>query len=169
MGVIQQILFILIVATAIWFFSKSVKTIKRNILLGRDVTISGDKAERWRRVLLLALGQKKMFRYPLAGVLHFIIYAGFIIINIEILEIILDGVFGTHRLFSPVLGGVYGWLINGFEILAFGVLTACVIFLLRRNVVKLERLNRRELNGFPKADANIILITEIALMTLFLT
>ncbi len=169
MEIIQQMLFILIAGAAIWFFIRNVRNIKRNILLGRNVEINDNKAIRWKKVLLLAFGQKKMFRYPVVGVMHFVIYAGFIIINIEILEIISDGIFGTHRLFAPVLGAVYGWLINGFEILAFGVLAACVVFLLRRNVVKVNRLNRQELEGFPKTDANIILITEIILMTLFLT
>lgn len=169
MQIIQQILFIIIISGAIWFFSKNVKNIKRNILLGRDVELSDNKAERWKRVLLLAFGQKKMFKYPLVAVMHFVIYAGFIIINLEILEIILDGIFGTHRLFAPALGPAYSWLINAFEILAFGVLTACVIFFLRRNVIKVNRLNRKELNGWPRTDANIILLIEIALMVLFLT
>lgn len=169
MQIIQQILFILIIGGAAWLFIKNVKNIKRNILLGSDIELTDNKAERWRRVLLLALGQKKMFKYPLVAIMHFIIYAGFIIINIEILEIILDGIFGTHRLFAPVLGSVYGGLINAFEILAFGVLTACVIFLIRRNVLKVSRLNMRELDGWPRTDANIILITEIVLMLLFLT
>ncbi|WP_018612829.1 (Fe-S)-binding protein [Segetibacter koreensis] len=169
MQILQQIIFILVAGGAIWLFVKNVKNIQRNILLGRDITLHDNKAERWKRVLLLAFGQKKMFRYPVVGLMHFAIYAGFIIINIEILEIILDGIFGTHRLFAPALGALYGWLINIFEILAFGVLTACVIFLLRRNVIRVNRLNRRELDGWPKTDANIILITEIALMALFLT
>ncbi|MEJ7677439.1 MAG: hypothetical protein WKG06_06125 [Segetibacter sp.] len=169
MQIIQQILFILILSSAIWLFSKNVKNIRRNILLGRDIELSDNKVERWKRVLLLAFGQKKMFKYPLVAVMHFVIYAGFIIINIEILEIILDGIFGTHRLFAPALGSAYSWLINTFEILAFGVLTACVIFLLRRNVIKVNRLNRKELDGWPRTDANIILLTEIALMMLFLS
>jgi heterodisulfide reductase subunit C len=169
MQIFQQILFILILLSSIWFFSKNVKNIKRNILLGRDVAITGNKAERWKNVLLIAFGQKKMFKYPLAAVMHFLIYAGFIIINLEILEIILEGIFGTHRLFAPYFGNTYSWLINSFEFLALGVLTACVIFLLRRNIIKVNRLNRKELSGWPKTDANLILIIEIALMTLFLT
>src|SRR5215213_5084348 len=169
MQLIQQILFALLVIAAIWLFAKKVKELRRNILLGRDADYSGNKDLRWKNVLLLAFGQKKMFKYPLVAVMHFVIYAGFIIINLEILEIILDGVFGTHRLFAPALGPVYGWLINGFEILAFGVLTACVIFLVRRNVIKVNRLNRKELEGWPQTDANVILITEIILMVLFLT
>lgn len=169
MQVFQQILFILITGVAIWLFSKNILNIRRNILLGRDIDISGNKTERWKNVLLLAFGQKKMFRYPLVAVMHFVIYAGFVIINLEIFEITLDGIFGTHRLFAPLFGNLYGWLINGFEILAFGVILACVIFLIRRNVLKVNRLNRKELDGWPKTDANIILITEIILMTLFLT
>lgn len=169
MPIVQQILFISIVCIAIWLFIKNVKNIRRNILLGRDVALTDDKAERWKKVLLFALGQKKMFKYPLVAVMHLVIYAGFIIINLEILEIILDGIFGTHRLFAPALGPAYGWLINIFEILAFGVLTACVIFLARRNIIKVNRLNRKELEGWPQTDANVILITEIILMVLFLT
>ena len=165
---IQQILFILLSASAVWLFAKNVKNIRRNILLGRDVDLSDNKPERWKRVFLLALGQKKMFKYPLVASLHFILYAGFIIINIEILEIILDGILGTHRLFVPVLGQLYSYLINGFEVLAFLVLAACVVFLIRRNVLKVKRLDKPELNGFPRKDAGIILITEIVLMSLFL-
>jgi len=169
MQLVQQIIFILFSAFAIWFFVRNVKKIRRNILLGRDIEHEDNKAERWKNVLLLALGQKKMFKYPLVAVMHFVIYAGFIIINLEILEIILDGIFGTHRLFAPTLGPLYSWLINAFEILAFFVLAACVIFLVRRNVIKVNRLNRKELDGWPKTDANLILITEIVLMTLFIT
>ena len=169
MEIFQQLLFIIILASSIWLFTKNVINIKRNILLGRDLEIANNKGERWKNVLLLALGQKKMFKYPLVAILHFLIYAGFIIINLEILEIILDGIFGTHRLFAPHLGAAYSWLINGFEILASGVLTACIVFLIRRNVIKIDRLNRKELAGWPRTDANLILIIEIVLMTLFLT
>jgi heterodisulfide reductase subunit C len=143
-------------------------TIRRNILLGKDADFSDLSGERWRNVLLLAFGQKKMFRNPLVAVLHFFIYAGFIIINIEVLEIFIDGVFGTHRIFSGV-GPVYPYLINAFEFLAFTVLLGCIIFLLRRNLVKVKRLASPDLNGWPRSDANYILITEIVLMSLFLT
>jgi heterodisulfide reductase subunit C len=169
MDVIQQIVFILVTGVAVYFFVRNVKNIRRNILLGRHVELNDNKKERWRKVLLMALGQKKMFKYPSVAVLHFIIYAGFIIINLEILEIILDGIFGTHRLFASPLGALYGWLINSFEILAFGVLVSCIIFLIRRNVLKVNRLNRKELEGWPETDANLILVAEIVLMTLFLT
>ncbi len=169
MQVLQQILFILLTGGAIFLFSTKAKQIYRNINLGRDEDISANRAERWRNVLLLALGQKKMFRYPLVGIMHFFIYAGFIIINIEVLEIVLDGVFGTHRMFAGSLGGFYTFLIDFFEVLAITVLAACIIFLVRRNVLKLKRFMKHELDGWPKTDANLILIIEIILMTLFLT
>jgi len=137
MQIAQQILFILVSALAVWLFSKKVKEIRRNIKLGRDEKLNDNSSQRWRNVLLLAFGQKKMFRNPLVAVLHFFIYAGFIIINLEILEIILDGILGTHRLFSSPLGKLYPVLINSFEVLALLVLLACIIFLIRRNVIKL--------------------------------
>jgi heterodisulfide reductase subunit C len=169
MQVIQQTLFIILTTGAIALFAKKAREIYRNINLGRDEDISGNAAERWKNLFLLALGQKKMFRYPLAGIMHFVIYAGFIIINIEVLEIVLDGVFGTHRMFANPLGGFYIFVIDFFEILAIGVLLACVIFLIRRNVLKLQRFMKHELDGWPRTDANLILITEIILMGLFLT
>ncbi|HYH14800.1 MAG TPA: (Fe-S)-binding protein [Flavisolibacter sp.] len=169
MQLAQQILFILLAAVAIWIFVKKVSFIRRNIKLGRDEKMLDNPSARWRNTLLMAFGQKRMFDKPFVGFMHFVIYAGFIIINIEVLEIILDGIFGTHRLFAPYLGGFYGFVINFFEILAFGVLTVCAAFLIRRNVMKVPRLNMRELNGWPRSDANFILTAEIVLMTLFLT
>src|SRR4249919_4227738 len=115
MELIQQILFVLLSVSAIWFFARKTGELKRNINLGRPEDFSGNAAERWKNVLLLAFGQKKMFKKPLVAVMHFVIYAGFIIINLEVLEIILDGILGTHRLFQGVLGPVYSWLINSFE------------------------------------------------------
>src|SRR5688572_21739473 len=138
MQLVQQILFILLAAAAIWVFAKKVRFIRRNIQLGREEHLAPDPA-RWRNVLLMAFGQKRMFDKPLVGLLHFAVYAGFVIINIEILEIVLDGIFGTHRLFLPYLGGAYTFIINFFEILAFLVLAACVIFLLRRNMTRVKR------------------------------
>ncbi|HZI69176.1 MAG TPA: (Fe-S)-binding protein [Hanamia sp.] len=169
MQLIQQILFIILAGVAIFLFWKKVIEIRANINLGQDEDLSDHKGERWKNVMLLALGQKKMFRYPLVGIMHFVIYAGFVIINIEILEIILDGLLGTHRLFAAPLGGFYTFVIDFFEILAAGVLLACVIFLIRRNILKLWRFKSHELDGWPRTDANLILITEIILMTLFLT
>ena len=164
---LQQILFALAAGIAIWLFARKAKEIRRNILLGRDEPYNDRRAERWKNVLLLAFGQKKMFRNPLVAILHFVIYAGFIIINIEVLEIFLDGIFGTHRLFSGL--PLYSWLINSFEFLAVGVIIVCVVFLIRRNIIKLRRFISHDLDGWPRSDANYILITEIALMTLFLT
>jgi heterodisulfide reductase subunit C len=169
MQIIQQVLFILVVILATWLFISKARDIRRNILLGHDEDLTDRKSERWKNMLLLALGQKKMFRYPLVAFLHLLIYAGFIIINIEVLEIALDGVFGTHRMFASPLGGMYAFLINFFEILAISVLMACIVFLLRRNVLKLKRFMKHELDGWPRSDANYILITEIFLMILFLS
>jgi ferredoxin len=169
MQIVQQILFILITAVAIWLFVKKVREISRNINLGGDEDISDNKPQRWKNVLLIAFGQKKMFRNPLVAILHFFVYAGFIIINIEVLEIILDGILGTHRLFTSALGNVYALLIDAFEVLAVLVLLGCLIFLIRRNIVKVRRLAMKELNGWPRSDANYILVTEIILMMLFLT
>ncbi len=168
MHIIQQILFILLAGTSVFLFTKKVKEIMRNINLGKDEEINDHTDQRWRNMILLALGQKKMFKRPIPALLHLAVYAGFIIINIEILEIVLDGILGKHRLFAPVLGSVYGILIGFFEILAVLVLSACAVFLVRRNVLKLKRLNMKELNGWPKSDANLILITEIVLMSIFL-
>lgn len=168
MHLLFQILFVAILAAAVWLFTKNIMTIRRNIFLGRKEDFSDNPGLRWKNVMLLALGQKKMFKNPLVAVMHLVIYAGFIIINIEVLEIVLDGILGTHRLFFPLLGGFYTFLINCFELLAVGVIFVCVIFLLRRNVTKVKRLASNELNGWPKSDANYILITEIILMMLFL-
>jgi heterodisulfide reductase subunit C len=169
MHYIAQIVFILVSITAIYLFAKKAKEIRRNILLGRDETINDNPSQRWKNVLLLAFGQKKMFRNPTVAILHFFVYAGFIIINIEVLEIILDGILGTHRLFAGPLGDFYNFLINAFEVLALLVFVGCAIFLIRRNIIKLKRFISKDLNGWPRSDANYILITEIILMTLFLT
>lgn len=170
MHYLQQLAFVLLLLAAVWFFSRQVKFIRRNILLGKDENFSDHPDLRWKNVLLLAFGQKKMFKNPLVAILHFVIYAGFIIINLEVLEIVLDGILGTHRLFTGFLGmGLYRFLINSFEWLAFGVLVVCVIFLARRNMLKLRRFISHDLDGWPRSDANYILITEIILMLLFLT
>lgn len=169
MVIVQQILFILLVGAAIYLFARKVGAIRANILLGRDQDLTDHKGQRWKNVWLLAMGQKKMFRNPLVGVLHFLIYAGFIIINIEILEIALDGIFGTHRMFAGPLGGFYTFVIDFFEVLALLVLVSCIVFLARRNLMKIYRFMKGDLDGWPRKDANIILITEIVLMSLFLT
>ncbi len=168
MHFLPQILFILLAAVASYFFTKKLKEISRNIKLGKDEDFSDNKNLRWKNVILLALGQKKMFKNMPVAIMHFIIYAGFIIINIEVLEIVIDGLAGTHRIFAPYLGGFYNFLINSFEILALLVIIVCVIFLARRNTMKIKRFQMPELNGWPRSDANFILITEIVLMSLFL-
>jgi hypothetical protein len=166
----QQAAFILLAGFSIWLFSKNIMQIRRNILLGKDENLKDNPGMRWKNLLLLAFGQKKMFRNPLVAVMHFVVYAGFVIINIEILEIGLDGLFGTHRIFlSDNILGFYHFVINFFEILAIGVLIFCAVFLVRRNILKLRRFISKDLDGWPRSDANYILITEIALMTLFLT
>ncbi len=168
MQIVQQVLFAICLGAAIWFFSKKVKEIRRNILLGVDEDLTDNPTQRWKNMLLLAFGQQKMFRNPMVAILHLFVYVGFVIINIEVLEIVLDGLLGTHRLFLPSLGSFYTFLINSFEILAFLVLASCVIFLIRRNIIHLKRFISKDLNGWPRSDANNILITEIVLMSLFL-
>jgi len=169
MAYLPQILFFLLFAFAVGLFVRNLKRLIRNVKLGKPNWPNDQPKERWRRVLLNALGQKKMFKRPIPAILHFFVYAGFIIINIEILEIIIDGLFGTHRFMAPILGGFYAPMIGFFEFLALGVLIGCAIFLVRRNVVKVKRLNQVELNGWPRLDANTILTAEIILMILFLT
>ncbi|HLL96393.1 MAG TPA: 4Fe-4S dicluster domain-containing protein [Spirosoma sp.] len=172
MEIIQQILFIVALAFTAWFLTKRIGLISRAINLGRPEDRTDNAGERMKTMLLVAFGQKKMFTNVLVGVMHFVIYAGFIIINLEILEIILDGVLGTHRLFAPYIPAVYPVLIGVFEVLAFGVLAVCVVFLTRRFVTKVDRLQagrHRELLGWSIPDATIILTAEIVLMLAFLT
>ncbi|MEP7279761.1 MAG: (Fe-S)-binding protein [Bacteroidota bacterium] len=166
---IPQVLFVLLTGIASWRFARKAVFIRRNILLGRKQDYTDQQAARWKNLLLLALGQKKMFKNPLVALMHFVIYAGFIIINLEVLEIVLDGMLGTHRLFLGFLGGLYKPFINCFEFLAVGVIAVCIIFLVRRNIIKLKRFISKDLDGWPRSDANYILFAEIILMTLFLT
>ena len=168
MAFIQEILFTLLTGIALFLFTKNLLKIRRNILIGKDISLIDQPAARWRNVLILAFGQKKMFRNPLVALLHLVVYVGFIIINIELLEIIVDGITGSHRAFAPFLGSLYAYLINSFEILALLVLIACVVFFSRRNILKLKRFISNDLNGWPRSDANYILIIEIVLMCLFL-
>jgi ferredoxin len=165
----QQIAFIVALVVAIALFVRKIRRIRRNILLGKDESFADNPALRWKNVLLLAFGQKKMFRNPLVAVLHLFVYVGFVIINIEVLEIALDGLLGTHRVFAGFGGALYSALINGFEFLAVAVFLSCFVFLCRRNIIKLRRFISHDLDGWPRSDANYILLTEIVLMTLFLT
>jgi len=166
---IQQIVFILTLGGAGWFIWKRASRIRANINLGKDKEIKDNPDQRLRNMILVAFGQKKMFKRPVPAFLHLLIYAGFIIINLEVLEFIIDGLAGTHRIFAPFLGGFYTFLMNFFEFLAVGVLLACVFFLIRRNILKLKRFWASELAGWPRLDANIILCTEIILMLAILT
>lgn len=165
---ILQLLFVLALAAAIWLFYRNVSKIRRNILLGRELDRSDRSSERWMMMLKVAFGQTKMAMRAVPFIFHFIIYAGFIIINLEVLEIIIDGIFGTHRVFAPILGDLYNVLIGSFEVLALGVWIACVVFFARRNIINLKRFSGIEMTSWPKSDANYILITEVLLMSAFL-
>ncbi len=167
MQYIPNILFLIALAVGGGFFIKNIKKLSRNINLGKDVDRSDNKPQRWRNMAKIALGQYKMVKRPVSGILHVVVYIGFIIINIEVLEIIIDGLFGTHRIFS-FLGGTYDFLIASFEILAFLVFVAVVIFWLRRNAIRIQRFLNPEMKGWPKMDANLILYFEMVLMGLFL-
>ncbi|MBP7931214.1 MAG: (Fe-S)-binding protein [Chitinophagaceae bacterium] len=169
MHFLPQILFLIAFAIAIYFFAIRISGIRRNILLGLPEDLNDQPEKRWKNLFLLALGQKKMFKNPLVAFLHFIIYAGFIIINIEVLEILIDGLFGTHRLFNSYIPSLYTYLINIFELLAAGVILVCLIFLFRRHFMHLWRFKHPDLTGWPSKDAFFILVTEIILMGLFLS
>lgn len=161
---LPQLIFVLILGIFSFFIGKRIHQIRKNILSGRREKIVDNKAQRWKNVLLVALGQKRMFKQPIPAFLHLLIYVGFVLINIEVLEIMIDGVLGTHRVFAPYLGGYYTVLISFFEILAAGVLLACVVFLIRRNVLSVPRFHKQEMKGWPAMDGNFILIIEIFLM-----
>ncbi len=164
-----QIIFIIVLGCAIYLFSRNLGKTRRNILLGRDTDRSDQRGRRWKVMAKVALGQSKMVKRPVAAVLHFFIYVGFVIINMEVLEIMIDGIFGSHRVFSKPLGSIYGLLIGSFEILALLVLISCIVFLARRNILHLKRFNGVEMKRWPRSDANYILGIEILLMTAFLT
>ena len=164
MQFLPNVIFLALLGGAIFWFSKNVGRIRRNILLGRDVDRSDNASGRRANMLRVAFGQSKMQARPIAGFLHFIIYASFLIINIEVLEIIIDGIFGTHRYFAHFLGGAYDVIISFFEILAVATIVTVVIFWWRRNVGKLDRFHKPEMEGWPFKDANIILYIEVALM-----
>lgn len=167
MGYLDNILFAILLFAGFGYFYLNVKKIIRNINLGAAVNRNDNPKARWRNMAMIALGQSKMVKRPVAGILHIIVYVGFVIINIELLEIIIDGLFGTHRIFAPI-GIVYDVLIGSFEILALLVLVAVFAFWTRRNIIKLKRFANKDLTGFPKSDANYILYFEVVLMSLFL-
>ena len=166
---LPNILFVVALLSAVAFFAKNVKKISSNIQLGKPIDRSDRKRDRWNNMARIALGQSKMIKRPIAGFLHVIVYVGFILINIELLEIIVDGIVGSHRIFAPYLGSFYNVLIGSFEILAFLVLVAVIVFWLRRNVLRIQRFWKAEMKGWPKLDADLILYFEIVLMGLFLS
>ena len=169
MAYLPNILFLVILATGVGYFTFNIKKLIRNIKLGQEIDASDNKSERWKNLVRIALGQSKMVVRPISGLLHIVVYVGFIIINIEVLEIIIDGIFGTYRIGLKVLpASLYGYLIGTFEILAILVLVAVVAFWIRRNVIKLKRFLSAEMKGWPKNDGNIILYFEVVLMCLFL-
>ncbi|WP_281542951.1 (Fe-S)-binding protein [Maribacter aestuarii] len=168
MQYLSNILFAILLIAGIGFFAKNIARLRRNINLGKSTDASDNKGQRWKNMAKIALGQTKMVVRPIAGILHIIVYVGFVIINIEVLEIILDGLLGTHRIFSG-LGIIYDILIASFEILALLVIVAVVIFWARRNVIRLKRFMKPEMEGWPKKDGNLILYIELVLMALFLT
>ncbi|MFC4212693.1 4Fe-4S dicluster domain-containing protein [Pedobacter lithocola] len=164
---VSQIIFLILTLAAVALFTVNFRKIIRNIRLGKDVNRNDQPQKRFITMMRVAFGQSKMIVRPIPAILHFFVYVGFVIINIEVLEIMIDGLFGTHRIFHG-LGGLYDFLIGSFEILAFTVLLACVIFLIRRNILNLKRFKGVEMTAWPKSDANYILIIEILLMSAFL-
>lgn len=169
MAYVQQILFALSLGVAGWFIAQRVRFIRKNIALGKSEPVAGPTGERWKNVVLVAFGQKKMFKRVLPAFFHLLIYVGFLVINLEVLEFVIDGLAGTHRFFAPYLGSVYPILMNVFEFLAVAVLVACVVFLFRRNVLKVQRFQSAEMTRWPRLDATLILTIEIVLMMAILT
>ena len=166
---LPNIFFAIVLVMGLGFFIINVKKLIRNIKLGKDIDRTDNKPARWKNMIKIALGQYKMVRRPISGILHIIVYLGFIIINIEVLEIVIDGLFGTHRIFSSILGdGIYGFLIGTFEILAALVFVSVIVFWLRRNIARIKRFWNKEMTSWPKNDGNIILYFEMILMTLFI-
>ena len=166
---LPNIIFIGVLFFGLYFFARNLSRLYRNINFGKSINVRGDRKQRFLNMCKIALGQGKLIKRPVSGMLHVIVYVGFIIINIELLEIVLDGVLGTHRIFSDYLGELYGYLISTFELLAFLVVVAVTIFWLRRNVINIKRFFGDNMKGWPKNDANIILYFEIVLMALFIT
>ncbi|GGH05373.1 Fe-S oxidoreductase [Parapedobacter pyrenivorans] len=165
---VSQLIFGILLLAALALVTRNARVIIRNIRMGRDEKRNDQPAKRLKTMLLVAFGQKKMFKRPFAALLHLFVYLGFCIINIEMLEIVIDGLFGTHRIFAGA-GAFYAFLIGAFEWLAFSVLAGCVIFLARRNIARVRRFFGKEMTPWPRTDANLILVAEILLMVAFLT
>ncbi len=162
--IISIILFaILLIAGSTFFFLNS-KKIRRNILLGKDISITDHRSERLKVMTLVAFGQKKMFAKPIPAILHLFLYVAFVITQVELLEIVFDGLSGQHRAFRAPLGGFYTFVVSFIEILSVLAFIGTIAFLSRRNLLKVPRLVKSELNGWPKLDANLILIGELTLL-----
>jgi hypothetical protein len=166
---LPNIIFIVVLFLGLYFFCRNLYRLYRNINLGKQIDVSDNKKQRFINMFKIALGQGKLIKRPVSGLLHVVVYVGFVIINIELLEIVLDGILGSHRLFAGYLGNVYGYLIGTFEFLALSVLVAVSVFWIRRNIIKLKRFFGDNMKGWPKNDANIILYFEVVLMVLFIT
>jgi len=164
MAILQQLFFLITLGVAGYILRKRILRIRDNIQLGKKNDIVDHKSERLNNVLMIALGQRKMFKRIIPATLHFFIYVGFLVINLEVLEFIIDGLAGTHRIFAPYLGGFYNVLMNIFEFLAIGVLFACISFLTRRNILNVQRFHSAEMTKWPRLDGNLILMIEIVLM-----
>ena len=169
MSILPQLVFILVFAVASYILFKRVRYLRRNIFLGKGEIRNDQQDKRWKTMLLVAFGQQKMFKRFVPAFLHLLIYVAFVIINLEVLEFVIDGIAGTHRIFAPFLGAAYGVAMNIFEFLAIAVLVSCVAFLVRRNVMQVERFTKPEMKGWPSLDANLILVIEIILMVAILT
>jgi heterodisulfide reductase subunit C len=161
---ISSIIFTIIFIISGTFFFINAKKIRRNILLGKDISINDNKIERLKTMLLVAFGQKKMFNRPIPAILHLFLYVAFVITQIELIEIIFDGISGSHRAFRPALGSFYTFMVSLIEVLSVLAFIGTIAFLARRNLLKIPRLVKNELNGWPKLDANLILIAEIVLI-----
>lgn len=169
MSSIPQVVFALVLVVSGFILWKRIRFLRRNILLGKAETRKDLASKRWKTMALVAFGQQKMFARPIPALLHALLYVGFLVINLEVFEFVLDGLLGTHRVLAPTLGKAYVFAINGFEFLAFGVLISCVILLFRRYVLRLERFTKPELKGWPRLDATLILVIEMVLMCAILT
>lgn len=169
MELVQQLIFIGVLAITAWMMRKRITRIRDNIRLGKREVSVEDNPQRFKNLLLIAFGQKKMFKRPIPAVLHLFVYVGFLVINLEVLEFVVDGIAGNHRTFAPYLGSFYNIPMNIFEFLAAAVLISCLIFLFRRNVLRVRRFHMYEMTAWPRLDANIILVTEVVLMVAILS
>ena len=161
---IEQTVFILLLIFTGWLAYRFYAQVFRSIRLGKAYKPEGPSARRWKHVLLVAFGQKKMFSRPLTALFHAFIYVAFLFTQIELIEILLDGILGTHRLFADSLGLLYTVVINLIEVLSLLAFLATIVFLWRRNLLKLSRFEKPEMSGWPKRDANLILLGEIVLI-----